>query len=322
MTKKNSRIDKYILEKLNKEREENLSRSQIQNLLKKGQILVNQEIVKANYKLKETDEIEFKKNWESLINQEIKISEEDFKFEIVYENEDFIVINKPSGIVVHPDNAGNNQENTVVNALLSKIDLKNFKNQENIRPGIVHRLDKETSGLLILTKNQKAQDFFIDEFKNRRIEKEYTTLVKGKLQYEKGVIDSPIGRDPNDRKKMAIVNKTTGKEAITKYKVSKEYKLPFVSQSEQKKTVSLLKIKIETGRTHQIRVHLSAINHPVIGDQVYGNRPTNKYFETEYGLERQFLHASKLKIKTPQGEELTLKADLPKDLETILISLQ
>lgn len=229
---------------------------------------------------------------------------------ILFENKDYLVVEKPSGISVHPSETSN--EITLTDQLKSKIDLKDL---DPIRPGVVHRLDKNTSGILIIARNKVSYDYFVKLFKSRKIEKHYSALVRGVLKHKKAVIDSPISRDLNNRTKMSISASVGAKNAVTVYKVLNEYKTSFGM-------VSLLDVEIKTGRTHQIRVHMKAIDHPVVMDASYGDRKFNEVFSEALGLKRQFLHAYMLKFRDPDGNAKIFRSDLPEDLNDIVIKLK
>lgn len=223
----------------------------------------------------------------------------DLKKQIIFEDDDVLIINKPAGLVVHPDNTY--KDNT-----LSDIVVENYPEIKNVgqeaRPGIVHRLDKDTSGLIIVAKNQNSYDYLIEIFKNRQIEKKYFALVYGILKEKKGIIVYSLEKKGKVRARLS----KTSKPAVTRYEVIKEFGNKF----------SLLDVKIETGRTHQIRVHLAKIGHPIVSDQEYKFR---KMEVTE--LKRQFLHSHYLKFKLPSGIEKEFNIDLPADLKTFLDTL-
>ena len=223
----------------------------------------------------------------------------DLKDNIVFEDDDLMVINKPAGIVVHPDNK--HKENTLVDYIIK--DYPEINNVGEVgRPGIVHRLDKDTSGLIIVAKNQKSYEYLVNLFKERKIEKKYFALVYGIMKELKGIISYSLEKRGRVRAKLS----STSRPAVTRYKVAEEFKEDF----------SLLDVKIETGRTHQIRVHLAKIGHPVVGDQQYRFKRKKKV-----DLDRQFLHAYYLKFKLPSGIEKKFEIGLPNDLENFLRSL-
>ena len=264
--KENIRIDKYLseLDMLN------LTRSKIQKLIKTGNIKVNDKEVKESYKICLNDNIEI-----NVVEESSKLEGEDIPLDIVYEDDDILVINKPSGMVVHP--APGNKEHTLVNALInySKLSTRNGE----FRPGIVHRIDKDTSGLLLVAKNDKAHLFLEEELKEHNIVRTYIALVNGVINHDTGKIDAPIGRCESDRKKMEVTSKNS-KEAITNFKVLERYK-----------NVTLLELKLETGRTHQIRVHMKYIGHPVCNDPVYsGNKNIDNYGQLLHAKEISFIH--------------------------------
>jgi len=286
------RLDKWLATK------EELSRTTIVRLLEEGNILVNGKKVKPSYDVKEEDEI--------IINKpelkETKLEAEDIPVEIVYEDDDMLVVNKPKGMVVHPGNG--NPDGTLVNAILhhSKDSLSGIGGE--IRPGIVHRLDKDTSGLLMIAKNDKTHIALSSQIASRQVKKTYIALVRGVVKENEATINMPIGRSTKDRKKMAV-NKN-GKEAITHFKVLKRYQ-----------GYTLLEVKIETGRTHQIRVHLSEIGYPVVGDSTYSNG------KNPFGAEGQCLHATSLEFKHPTtNEHMHMQVDLPEYLINILEQLE
>lgn len=289
----NMRLDIYIAQKNDK-----LSRSMIQKLIEDGEILVNGQTKKISYKVHTGDEIE--------INipepKETNIKPQNIPVEVIYEDSDIIVVNKPKGMVVHPANG--NPDGTLVNAVLAlcKDNLSGIGGE--IRPGIVHRLDKDTSGLLIIAKNDLAHKNISEQIKNRQVKKIYIALVKGNVAEDEATIDMPIGRSAKDRKKMAV--RKDGKTAITHFKVLKRYN-----------KYTLLEIKIDTGRTHQIRVHMAEIGHPVVGDMVYSSG------KNEFGIEGQMLHAKSLDFRHPvTGKEMHLEADLPQYFVDVLNKLQ
>lgn len=291
------RLDKFLSAK-----NPDLSRSKIQKLIKSGNVLVNGSNSKVSHNLSEGDEVTMKK--EEKILQSIK--KEDIKLNILFEDENYLVIDKPAGMVVHPSETGH-RTGTIANAIIDKVE-KGVG--EDFRPGIVHRLDKDTSGALIIAKSKDGYDHFVEQFKKRKIKKIYLALVKGILLHKQGIIDSPINRDVKSRKKMALVSENDGKKAISKYKVKKEYD-----------DLSFLEVEIETGRTHQIRVHMSAIDHPVVCDNTYGVGSYNRKFKEKYGLKRQFLHANILEFIDLNGKKKKIVVDLPDDLKNVLSKL-
>lgn len=294
------RLDKFLAGKFPQ-----YSRSQFQKMIKNGDVLVNNGILKPSYSLAADDLVEVK----DAFKKEVLIQSENIDLPIVYEDEEFLVINKPAGIIVHPDGASVST-GTVVNALFDKIP-KGVG--EDIRRGIVHRLDKDTSGLLVVVKTLEAKNYFVKQFQGKTIKKFYLALVKGVLPHKEGRIEAPIGRDIRNRKKMAIVDENKGKNAISLYKVLEEFEVS------EKLRASLIEVEIKTGRTHQIRVHMDSIGHPIVGDNVYGSVPINRFFKEKFGLDRQFLHAKKLSFKHPKtGKTLSLEAELPEDLEKVL----
>lgn len=273
------RIDKYLTE------ETELSRSLITKMLKSGAILVNDEIVKPSSNVRSGDIITLDDDF----TEEIHIETENIPLDIVYEDDDIIVVNKESGMVVHPGNG--NKSHTLVNALMYHTNKLSDLNGE-VRPGIVHRIDKDTSGLILIAKTNKAHEILADDFANKRIHREYIALLKGTLTENSNTIDAPIGRDKMDRKKMAVTEENS-KSAITHMKVIKRYQ-----------NYTLVKCKLETGRTHQIRVHAKYINHPIFNDPVYTNDKCS-----EFG---QFLHSYTLDFIHPiTKQEMHFECELP-----------
>ena len=286
------RIDSYLSNKDNE-----ISRVAVQRLIKNDKILVNGKSTKASYKVQENDNIKV----EEEKPKEISLKPQDIPVEIIYEDKDIIVVNKPKGMVVHPANG--NPDGTLVNSLMSicKDSLSGIGGE--IRPGIVHRLDKDTSGVIVVAKNDKAHINLSEQIKNHKVEKTYIALVKGVVKANEATIDMPIGRSTKDRKKMAVTK--TGKNAITHFKVIKRFH-----------NYTLLEVKIETGRTHQIRVHLSQIGYPIVGDTTYSNG------KNEWGIKGQCLHAKSLKFKHPiTGEEMFLEAKMPEYFKKVINEL-
>lgn len=290
--KENKRLDSYIAEEKSE-----LSRTTIKRLLENAQILVNGTKQKASYKPEIGDLIQI--NMPELCKTELVA--QDIPVPVIYEDKDIIVVNKPKGMVVHPANG--NPDKTLVNAILAmcKDSLSGIGGE--IRPGIVHRLDKDTSGLLIVAKNDLAHINMSKQIQNRQVIKKYIALVRGIVPEDEATIDMPIARSKKDRKKMAVDK--DGKNAVTHFKVLKRYD-----------KYTLLELKIDTGRTHQIRVHMSYIGHPVVGDTTYSNG------KNEFGIEGQMLHAKYLEFKHPiTGETLKLEAPLPQYFENVLKKL-
>lgn len=284
----NLRLDKYLADE-----NEELSRSYIQQLIDESHVKVNGKAEKASYKLKDGDQILLEVPEPS----ELQVKAEQIPLDVLYEDEDIIVINKTWDMVVHP--APGNESGTLVNALLYHCENLSGINGV-IRPGIVHRLDKDTSGVLVVAKSDLAHHALVDQFKERETNKIYIALVKGYLPYDKGTIDAPIGRDPKDRKKMAVV-RDNSKQAVTRFEVLERFH-----------DYTLVKIHLETGRTHQIRVHFHYLGYPVVGDEKYGYRES-------LPVKRQLLHAQELSIIHPTtGQEMTFVAPLHDDMsETI-----
>ncbi len=280
------RLDKYVCQKCSE-----LSRTYIQKLISNGHITVNDRMAKAGLKLNIGDRLRV------IIPSAVPspLAPEAIPLNIIYEDDDLLVIDKPPGLAIHP--APGHPSHTLVNAILSYLPTLP-ETDDSLRPGIVHRLDKDTSGVMLVAKNRQAQANLIDQFKTHSVVKAYLALVKGHLTPESGVIEAPIGRDSRNRKRMAVATK--GREARTEYDVVK-----YIGD------YTLLEVKPETGRTHQIRVHLSAIGYPVVGDKVYG-------VKSDY-LSRQFLHACRLGFKLPStGEYVEFQSELPPDLTQAL----
>ena len=286
------RLDTYV-SSLNSD----LSRSMAQKLIKEENVLVNGKASKESYRMKLEDKVIVRIE----PPKEIEVEAQDIPLDIVFEDDDIIVVNKSKGMVVHPGNG--NMDGTLVNAVLShsKDSLSGIGGK--IRPGIVHRLDKDTSGLIIVAKNDNAHLNISEQIKNHEVTKIYTCLVKGNIEEDEATIDMPIGRDTRDRKKMAI--DSDGKEAVTHFKVLKRYY-----------DYTLLRVKIDTGRTHQIRVHMAKIHHPVVGDEVYSNG------KNEFNVKGQLLHSTILEFRHPRtNEKLHFEAPLPEEFEKVLETL-
>lgn len=273
------------------------SRARWQALIKDGRVTVNGEAAKPNHKLRTGDRIE----WTIPEPVDAEPQAEEIPLNILFEDSSIIVINKPAGLVVHP--AAGNETGTLVNALLHHCtDLAGIGGEK--RPGIVHRLDKDTSGVMVIAKNETAMNSLTNQFKSRETEKEYVAIVRGTLFPPFGTVGTTIGRHPVHRKKMAV-NVRNGREAVSHYQVIEQFA-----------DAALVRIKIETGRTHQIRVHMAHIKHPVIGDPVYGRAFNIK-------APRQMLHAARLSLKHPKSrKQMTFDAPLPPDMTELLNQLR
>ena len=290
---KGKRLDTYIPSV-----DTDITRTSAQRLIEDGNILVNGKNAKVSYKIQENDKISV----EIPKPKQIELKAQDIPIEIIYEDSDIIVVNKPKGMVVHPANG--NPDGTLVNAIMAicKDSLSGIGGE--IRPGIVHRIDKDTSGLLIVAKNDNAHVKMSEQIKSHEVKKTYIALVRGVFKENEATIDMPIGRSTSDRKKMAV-NKN-GKNAITHIKVLKRFD-----------KYTLLQVNIETGRTHQIRVHLSHIGYPIVGDYTYSNG------KNEFDVVGQCLHAQKLEFKHPITQKyMCLEAELPQYFKDILDKLK
>ena len=290
VTKNNIRIDSYITE------ETDYSRSKIAKGIKEGKILVNNKPVQTSYKVKEKDIIEI----EPLEEEVIDVIPEKMDLDIVYEDEYLAIINKKSGVVVHP--AVGNYSHTLVNGLMYHFNT--ISKEKTIRPGIVHRLDKDTSGLMVVAKNDKVHEQLSNMIKEKQVERKYLVLVWGIVKHEKGTIDAPIGRDINNRQKYTVTD-INSKDSITHFKTLKRYK-----------EATLIECKLDTGRTHQIRVHMEYIGHPVVNDPVYGRRKIINNFG-------QMLHSKSIKFTHPVTKELlSFEVEPPKEFIEILEEFQ
>lgn len=292
--KEGDRLDIFLLNQFD---DKSQSRNQVQKLIKEGNILVNGKKKKSNYIVKINDLIDVE-----IPEKEENLSAENIDIEIIYEDDDLAVVYKPQGMVVHPGDG--NRNGTLVNALLYHLDELSDLNDENVRPGIVHRIDKDTSGILLIAKNNEAHKIISAELKEHSIKRQYIALVEGIIEEEEGKIDAPIGRNPKNRKKMAVIE--DGKRAVTHFKVLKRFK-----------DKTLIRAQLETGRTHQIRVHMRYINHPLVGDLVYGRK------KQKYKLKGQLLHAYLLGFDHPRKKRyMEFKYPLPDYFEDILQKLE
>ncbi|MFR0881067.1 MAG: RluA family pseudouridine synthase [Oscillospiraceae bacterium] len=283
------RLDKWLASK----KETDMTRTAVQNLIESGGVLVNGKTVSKNYKQKSGDVIEV-----TIPDPvELDAKPEDIPLDIVYEDESLLVVNKPKGMVVHP--APGNYSGTMVNALMYHCKGRLSGINGVIRPGIVHRIDKNTSGLLIVAKTDTAHNFLAEQIKEHSFTREYELVAEGRFRETEGTVNAPIGRNPNDRKKMCVIY-TNSKNAVTHYSVIEQFE-----------KYAHLKCRLETGRTHQIRVHMSYIGHPVLGDDVYG-----KPFK---GIDGQCLHAKKIGFIHPVSHEyMEFDSELPEYFKEIL----
>lgn len=286
------RVDKFLSEEMS-----DISRSYIQKLIKEGNALVNEKVVKANYKLAKDDKVTF------LLPplKELEIKPEKMELDILYEDQDVILVNKPKDMVVHP--CAGRYEHTLVNGLLyhCKEELSGINGV--MRPGIVHRIDKDTTGVLVVCKNDRAHQSLAAQLKEHSITRKYRAIAMGTLK-EDGTVDAPIGRNKKDRKKMAIDK--NGKRAVTHYHVL----------AQLKNQMSYIQCQLETGRTHQIRVHMASIHHPLLGDTTYGSS------KQPYALQGQCLHAAVLGFVHPRtGQYMEFEAPLPDYFEQLLQKL-
>ena len=301
-TSVDSRLDSYLASQI-----QTWSRARLQRLIENEDVVVNGRSAKASYRLRKGDEVEVE-----LVASPAEIFEpQNIPLDIVHEDDALIVINKPAGLVVHP--AAGIHSGTLANALA--FHLQNLPASAGlIRPGIVHRLDRDTSGLLVVAKTEEALENLSEQFRDRTVFKSYIALVHGRVDNASGRIDQPLARDPGNRTRMAVVR--SGRSALTLYKVRKHYH-----------RFTLLDVELKTGRTHQIRVHLMWLHHPVVGDETYGGGRDNSIQDARLrsmvrNLGRQFLHAERLAITHPiTGERLQFEAPLPTDLSDLLLHL-
>jgi len=290
--KSGARLDKFVSEHC-----PGVSRTLAQKMIEAGQVTVNEVAEKASFKLTLGDMV--KAN--VLPSAPSPLMPEDIPIKILYEDDDVLVVDKPAGLTVHP--AAGQPSHTLVNAVLGYLADMDVEDEDQ-RPGIVHRLDKDTSGVMLVARNSTALEKLAKQFRDRTVKKTYLALVVGQLKPEQGVIDAPIGRDSGDRKKMAITEESRGKHARTNYKV-----IRYIGN------YTLLEVKPETGRTHQIRVHLTAIGYPIFGDATYGKKSRI--------LARQFLHAHRLGFNLPStGKWVEFESPLPDDLEKALKEIE
>lgn len=284
------RLDRYLARNL-----PDLSRSQVQRLIRDGQVVVDKETPKPGTPISPGMQVIVR----IPLSPPDEILPQSIPLDVVYEDGDLLVVNKPAGMVVHPSHG--HSQGTLVNALLAR--YPNLTVGDSGRPGIVHRLDRDTSGLIVVAKTEHALEHLRRQFKSQKVRKTYLALVHGKPPTPEGVIEAPVGRDPRQRQRMAVI--ADGRPARTRYKVREELG-----------DYSLLSIAPETGRTHQIRVHLSWLGVPVAGDPVYGHERGARRVKSEMGLERQFLHAWRLSFERPGGEErVSLEVPLPAELQ-------
>src|SRR5215204_4414219 len=286
-----TRLDRYVAENL-----PDLSRGTVQALIESGRIRVDGQQRKPKFRMTPGEVVSVKippPRIDEILPDPIPLA-------VVYEDTDVVVIDKPAGMVVHP--APGHPRGTLANALVAHVPGISVGGSQ--RPGIVHRLDKDTSGLIVAAKTDRGRTSLISQWEDRSVEKTYLALVVGSVADEEATIDAPIGRDPKNRQRMAVLR--SGRPAVTRFRVIERFP-----------NATLLELSIETGRTHQIRVHLAFIGHPILGDQLYG-----KPRRTDLHLDRQFLHASALEFQLPDGARLKLEAPLPNDLQSVLEQLR
>ena len=290
VTPKTSRLDLYLAQEI-----KDLSRSKIKKLIEKENITVNSRGVESNYRPKKGDEISI----EIPPPKSVEIKAENIPLKIIYEDTDILVIDKEAGMVTHP--TLDHPSGTLVNALLYYLKVIPDKGK-SLRPGIVHRLDRGTSGIIVIAKNEKSLEYLKEQFRGRKVVKKYICLVQGKIEKSFGKMETLIDRHPINRKKFTVSKE--GKESVTLYHLSK-----YIGEK-----YSLLEVEPKTGRTHQIRVHMSYLGHPIIGDKLYGGKMIGK---------RQFLHASFLEFTHPKtGKRISFESNLPQDLQKVLDKLQ
>ncbi len=285
----NERLDKYLTKVLD------MSRSKVQKIIKDGSVTLKGKTLSSNYLVSINDELDI-----NIVEEEKKeITPFDINIDVPYEDDYLLIINKPSGLVVHP--APGHHEDTLVNALSKKFKLSDV---DSLRPGIVHRIDKDTSGLMLVAKDNKTHELLSEMIKDHKVERTYYALVEGVINHDTGTIDAPIGRDTKNRQKMMITDKNS-KEAITNFRVLERFN-----------NKTLVECKLETGRTHQIRVHFNYINHPVVGDPIYGRKNS----VTSFG---QYLHSKSIRFIHPiTKKEIFIDSDLPKEFNDLLEELR
>lgn len=291
-----TRLDKYLAENI-----KNISRSQIQRDIEAGLVLVNgKKVLESKFVVRKDDEIKYE-----IRNTESGIAPTNTPLKVLYNNHGLLIIDKPAGLAVHPG-AGFKGE-TLASAL-----LYNFQDIQEVgeehRPGIVHRLDKDTSGVILVAKTPQMYDFLKDAFFERKVKKEYLALVWGRMGKPHGIIDSPIGNSRTDFRKMTVENPKMAKPALTEYQVLENLENP-----ETLDKYSLIRVKLHTGRTHQIRVHMSSVGHPLMGDSLYGGKKAKLE-----GLNRQFLHAKKIEVRLPDETWIEAESELSQDLKSLL----
>ena len=280
------RLDQFLAKKMD------VSRSKIQKLISEGKVLVDGKTVSASFLVDYENDIEVNDE----LNYEITVEKENIPLDIVYEDDYLLIVNKKSGMVVHP--AAGNYSGTLVNALLYRFDLKG--GSEKYRPGIVHRIDKDTSGLMVVAKDEKTHELLSEMIKNKEVERKYIAIVEGVIPHETGTIDAPIGRDINNRQKMAVTS-VNGKDSITHFRVLERFS-----------KYTLIECTLETGRTHQIRVHMAYIGYPIVNDPVYGRSKNT----TEYG---QYLHSKSIRFIHPiTKKEIYVETDMPLEFKEFL----
>ena len=296
---KKLRLDRFLAQKFTE-----VSRSRIQKDIEAGQVLVNgAQVLEGKHVVRLDDRVEY--DYEA----DPGIQAKPLDIKVLYENADVLIIEKPAGLVVHP--APGYKGVTLAEGLLHKYKDIQTVGDEEIRPGIVHRLDKDTSGVMLVAKSQKAFEYLKDAFAARRIRKEYITLVHGSVPSRHGFINTPIGRHPTDFRKMTALRPKEPKEAITEYNVLGHYQAAAPGVDEY----TLIRVKLHTGRTHQIRVHFSSLGFPIAGDSLYGKAGLPE-------LKRQFLHAEKIEVQLPDGTWIEAESKLPEDLQNVLNNLK